>query len=102
VVNGTATIILGDNSFRVIVVMTGLAPNSTHPSHIHTGSSCTANGSVAYALQSVVADANGNASAISTVPVAYAVPATGWYVNVHEGPTLDGAGGTPIACTLLN
>ena len=101
IINGTVTIIPGDSSFTVVVDLAGMAPNTTHPSHIHTGSSCDANGPVEIALQPVVVDASGHGAATSTIPQAYVVPATGWYVNVHQGPDLVGANATPIACTVL-
>jgi hypothetical protein len=67
------------------VKLTGLAPGSIHVSHIHAGR-CSAPGGIAYALQSVVADSAGSATTTSTIPVGYAIPVSGWYVNVHHGP----------------
>jgi hypothetical protein len=72
----------------VSVWLMGLAPNSTHPAHIHLGV-CTSNGPIRYPLKNVVANAKGQA-AMSTVlaGVAGGIPAGGWYLNVHNGPTL--------------
>jgi Cu/Zn superoxide dismutase len=101
-VSGTVTATPGtDNTFTLVVTMAGLAPMSVHPSHIHAGASCDANGPVEIALQSVTADASGNATATTVVPQSYVVPATGWYVNVHQGPDLVGANAAPIACGVL-
>jgi hypothetical protein len=48
-----------------------------------------------YALQSVIADASGAATATSTIPAAYSIPASGWYVNVHHGPDFTQPGYAP-------
>jgi len=88
--NGTADISWdpATKAVTVKIVLAGLAPNSTHPSHIHTGS-CSNQGAVLHPLQNIVADATGNATATTTIPnVASGIPASGWYVNVHNGPGL--------------
>jgi hypothetical protein len=73
----------------VKITLTGLAPSSTHPSHIHTGS-CSNQGAVVYPLQNIVADATGNATVTTMVPnITNGIPASGWYVNVHNGPGLS-------------
>jgi Cu/Zn superoxide dismutase len=100
-ITGTITITQGTGSFTVVLDVTGLAANSVHPAHIHTGASCTANGGIAIALKDVMADATGHGTSTTDIPQAYVVPATGWYINVHQGPTLDGAGATPIACGVI-
>jgi hypothetical protein len=48
-----------------------------------------------YALVQVIADASGAATATTTVPSAYVVPASGWYVNVHHGPDFTDADYAP-------
>ncbi len=97
-VSGTGKITKGSGSFTVTVKLTGLAANSSHVSHIHKGS-CSAQGGIALALQSVVADASGSGTATTTLPQDYLVPATGWYVNVHAGPDLSSpANGKGISC----
>ena len=83
-VTGTGQIYKGAGSFTVSIQLHGLKPNSAHMSHVHVGS-CAKNGDIAYALLEVVADSSGNAIAKSTVTEYYSMPATGWYVNVHEG-----------------
>lgn len=88
--SGTADITWDPSTKAVTVkiVLAGLAPGSTHPSHIHTGS-CANQGAVLHPLQNIVADATGNATATTTIPnVASGIPASGWYVNVHNGPGL--------------
>jgi Cu/Zn superoxide dismutase len=104
VAHGTITVVAGAGSFTLEVKMSGLQPHSYHPAHIHAGASCESNGAIAIALQTVVAggSGNGNADVTTTIPQAYAVPSSGWYVNVHQGPDLTGAGATPIACAVLH
>jgi hypothetical protein len=64
----------------------GLAPNSTHAVHIHSGT-CRAQGDVAYPLPDLTTDAAGNATLSATVDnVNSPPPAHGWYLNVHLGP----------------
>jgi len=51
-------------------------------------------------LNNVVADAHGNGSSTTVLAdVDGGIPATGWYVNVHNGPMLTSAAqATAIAC----
>jgi hypothetical protein len=93
-VSGTGQIVKAAGSFTVTIKLTGLAPNSSHVSHVHAGR-CAQPGSIAYALQQVVADSSGAATATTTVPVDYLVPAPGWYVNVHHGPDFTDADYAP-------
>jgi len=95
---GTGQIVKGTGSFVVTIKLTGLAPNSSHVSHVHTGG-CAKPGGIAYALQEVIADSSGAATVTSTVMVDYSVPTGGWYVNVHHGPDLSvPANGPSISC----
>jgi CHRD domain len=86
-------------NLRVTISLVGLAANSTHPAHIHLGD-CDDNGPIVYPLNNVVADAAGDATVTTVIPeVEGGIPASSWYVNVHNGPGL----GTPdqfdpIAC----
>ncbi|MDB5056572.1 MAG: hypothetical protein JWO59_44 [Chloroflexi bacterium] len=84
----------------VRIAVSGLAPYSVHPAHIHAGNTCAANGPILYPLPDLTADAQGFASASAIIPVS-AIPAQGWYVNVHQGPTLTGDGATPISCGVV-
>lgn len=86
--------------------MTGLAPNSTHPAHIHSGS-CKNQGAVLYTIPPFTADGKGVVTVKSVlvdkngkpVKVPGGIPAKGWLINVHNGPDLKPAiQFTPIAC----
>src|SRR5882762_7932611 len=57
-----------DHKLTVKVYLSGLAPDSTHPEHIHAGT-CTSMpmGAVVYTLQPMVADAHGVATATSVI-----------------------------------
>jgi CHRD domain len=87
------------DTLTVKLSLTGLAPNSTHPSHIHAGS-CNAEGKIVYPLRNVVADVYGNGTATSTVPhVTTGIPAKGWSIEVHNGPGLAPADQSlPLVC----
>jgi hypothetical protein len=93
-VSGSGTIVKGTDSFTVTIKLTGFPPNSSHVSHVHLGR-CAQPGGIAYALVQVIADASGAATATTTVPSAYLVPASGWYVNVHHGPDFTEADYAP-------
>jgi len=96
----TLTFDAGSKTLTVEIKLSGLAPNSAHPNHIHSGS-CTNQGGVAYPLNAITADAHGNADTTTTVSNVKeaAIPASGWYVNVHNGPGLSSADQfEPIVC----
>jgi hypothetical protein len=84
-VSGTGQIVESAGSFTITLKLKGMVAGSSHVSHVHAGQ-CASPGGIAYALQSVVADAAGTATTVSTVPAGYAIPTSGWYVNVHHGP----------------
>jgi hypothetical protein len=97
-VTGVGQVYKGAGSFTVSIQLRGIKASTSHVSHVHIGS-CAKPGGVAYALLEVVADAQGNATATSTVAEYYSMPATGWYVNVHEGADLSEAEYLPsISC----
>jgi hypothetical protein len=74
------------HSLHVDLTATGLAANSAHAVHIHSGT-CTAQGPVVHALPDLKADASGKGTLNTTVGnLTQAPPASGWYVNVHMGP----------------
>ena len=83
-----------NQTLQVTLSLTGLAPNSTHPAHIHLGS-CeqSSMGQVVSPLMDVKADAQGNATVTTMINgVKKGIPAPapkGWFVNVHNGPTLS-------------
>jgi hypothetical protein len=97
-VAGTGTVVKVAGSFTVMIKLTGLTPNSSHISHVHNGA-CAKPGGIAYPLSQVIADSSGSATVLSIVPAAYAVPTSGWYVNVHHGPDFSApANGPSISC----
>ena len=83
----------------VIIAMSGLAPDSTHPAHIHLGN-CNSNGPIKYMLNDVKAGNVGDGTSTTTIHnVASGIPATGWYINIHNGPGVNAPDQfTPIAC----
>ncbi len=84
-------------STTIELIITGLAANSTHVSHVHSGS-CQQPGGILYALNQVVADGTGAADARTTIQAKYP-PATGhWYVVVHAGPDMQGSNATYLMC----
>jgi Cu/Zn superoxide dismutase len=101
--NGVANLTF-DASAKTLTVrigVVGLAPSSTHPAHIHLGSCASPNpGTIKYALQNVVANAKGQGFSMTVLHnITSPIPATGWYINVHNGPGLTPAAQyTPIAC----
>jgi hypothetical protein len=97
-VSGTADVVKSAGSFTLTVKLTGMPANSSHVAHIHAGK-CSAPGGVAYALQQVNADAAGAATMNTVVPTGYAVPAFGWYVNIHHGPDFSTPANAPsVSC----
>jgi len=97
-VTGTGQVYKGAGTFTVSIQLHGMKPHSEHVSHVHIGS-CAKPGNIAYALLTVVADAQGKGTATSVVAEYYSMPSTGWYVNVHEGENMDEAEYVPsISC----
>jgi hypothetical protein len=100
---GTADLTWNPDShlLTVTVSATGLAPNSTHPEHVH-GGTCASNpmGPILYTLNPLIADAHGDGVSVTNIKgVMNGIPASGWYVNVHNGPTLNtDLEARPIAC----
>jgi hypothetical protein len=80
--SGTVQMSNSGGKLQVIIILTGLAHKSVHAAHIHAGS-CTEQGGVLYELQPVVADASGKGVSRTTIAGVTAIPASGWYVNVH-------------------
>lgn len=88
------------DTLTVTITISGLAPNSTHPAHIHKGSCETSDDGVLYPLNAVVADNGGVSTSKTTIQqVEDGIPASGWFINVHNGPTLSpDIQKTPIGC----
>jgi len=97
-INGTATLTLDTktSNMTVTVKLAGLKPNSTHPNHIHSGT-VEKPGSVVYVLNNLVADGQGSATQTTVVKNVKDIPASGWIVNIHEGPGMTGTQGDQLA-----
>ncbi len=99
--SGTAQLSIAGGKLTVKVTLSGLAANSTHIAHIHTGT-CDAQGKVLYPLTSIVANSNGNGTSTTIVDHVSSLPANSWYVNVHQAATMNDLGTQtgfdPIAC----
>jgi len=75
-------------TLTVTVKLIGLAPNSTHPAHIHKGD-CNSDGATVFPLDPIKADATGVGTSETTITQdAKAIPESGWYINVHNGPDM--------------
>ncbi|SOD74997.1 copper/zinc superoxide dismutase (SODC) [Jatrophihabitans sp. GAS493] len=92
--NGNSTgMLAGSAAFRydpaaqtvtVTVNATGLTPGQ-HAAHIHSGS-CVDQGAPIYMLADLTADQNGNiVDQTRTITGVTSPPATGWYLNLHQG-----------------
>ena len=76
------------HALTVDITLLGLAPSSKHPAHIHTGS-CTKEGGDLYPLHDVLANEEGIGTSTSTINgVTEGIPASGWYINIHNGPAM--------------
>ena len=84
---GTATVAYNPQARTITVTLTasGLTPGA-HAAHIHVGS-CASQGPVQYMLMDFVANGQGQiVNQVRTVTgVTMPVPATGWYLNLHQG-----------------
>jgi len=99
--SGTVTVTASppgtSSSVTLELKIVGLGANSSHVSHIHLGT-CQARGGIAFALNQVVADGQGDADIKSTLPLTYP-PASGtWYVVVHAGPDMQGSNASYLLC----
>ena len=96
--SGTAHLSLKGHTLTVQVTLNGLAPRSEHMAHIHSGT-CAKQGSVVYPLTMLVADGSGKAVSNTTIQNVITIPASGWYVNIHDSNDLSTQTGfDPIAC----
>ncbi|GCE32132.1 hypothetical protein KDA_76160 [Dictyobacter alpinus] len=104
-VSGTANFSVDTTStLSVSVKVHGLEPGSHHAVHVHAGN-CNRQGKMLYPLIDLVADANGDANSSATFSGVDAIPASGWYVNVHFAKLITDQKGqiisqvfNPIAC----
>ena len=89
------------NTLIVVVALSGLAPDSTHPGAIHIGScNSRTQGPVVFGLNPVNADATGKGSSVTAFSnVLQGIPAHGWSIEVRNGPQLaDSLQRERIAC----
>lgn len=89
--HGTADLTWDPQStiLTVTIKLSGLQAETSHPAHIHSGE-CSTDGVTVYPLNNVIADAAGNGISTTTINnVTGGIPATGWHINVHSGPTLQ-------------
>lgn len=95
---GNAQLTIVNHALTVRLTLRGLAPNSMHAAHIHSGS-CAMQGPVVYALTMVKADATGTATVTTTINNVSSIPSSGWYIHVHNGTDLSTQTGySPLAC----
>ena len=95
---GTMTVTSsGTGSMTIQLNIKGLAPNSSHVSHIHRGS-CTQTGNIAFALNQVVADGNGDATTRTTLKATFPPTSGTLYVVVHAGPDMQGSNSSYLLC----
>jgi hypothetical protein len=90
---GTASLSWDHTSHMLTIqfMLTGLAPGSIHPVHLDQGSCSMKSGNhdkTLYPLVNISADLHGVASATSKVSVSTGIPASGWYIEAHNGPGL--------------
>jgi hypothetical protein len=78
------------------VHLSGLQPGSSYANHIHQGDCSPTEGKMLYPFNNVVTDAAGNGTATTIVNnITNGIPASGWHVTVHSGPT---AQDSPLLC----
>ncbi|WAH39503.1 CHRD domain-containing protein [Alicyclobacillus dauci] len=84
-VKGTATLSLNPKTHQLTVIVTasGLAPNSVHPEHIHSGTT-TKTGPIVYALGDLTANKSGDATATTVIKGVKSIPTSGWVINIHQ------------------
>jgi hypothetical protein len=79
-----------DQTLRVGIIMSGLAPNSTHPARVYAASCTQTNlGQILYQLKPVIVDATGLGTSQTTIlGVQGGIPSNQWAINVHNGPNM--------------
>jgi len=90
---------IGVGKLQVQIQVSGLTPNSVHPEHIH-GGTCADGGPIILPLNNLTAGPDGNATSTTIIdgPPWFTIPGRGWFINVHQGPTLSDGEATPITC----
>jgi hypothetical protein len=90
-VTGDAQVIYNatNATLSVSIRARGFLPGTAHAVHIHAGS-CQNQGAVLYMLPDLTADANGEIDTRMTLDgAAAALPASGWYLNIHQGSSAE-------------
>jgi hypothetical protein len=107
---------LSAHTLQVQYSFIGLAPNSSHPMQLNAGN-CISYGPILYPIDTVTADATGNAGKTVTISnVTTSQPSSGWFIDLHNGsgtstydtlalacanvPTLLGPSGQPATGTV--
>jgi len=74
-------------ALTVTVSLSGLQPGSSYANHIHAGD-CSTEGKLLYPFDNVVTDGTGTGTTTTTINnIANGIPASGWDVMIHNGPT---------------
>ncbi len=94
---GTIELTHPQKPFMLEVKVHGLAADSEHVSHIHSGS-CQQPGGIIFGLNRVVADANGIADTRTQVNASYPPSSGHWYVVVHAGADMQGPNANYLMC----
>lgn len=94
---GTITVTARADAMTVQLDIKGLISNSSHISHIHIGT-CAQRGSVAFALNQVIADGQGTSIVRTTLKAAYPPRSGHWYVVVHSGIDMQGTNAKYLLC----
>ena len=100
---GTATIDWNpaNQNLTVKISLVGLAPSSTHPAQIYSGS-CAKQGAAVYTLNNVQANAGGVGSSTTVIKNVKTIPTGGLNIIVHNGPGIAAADELlPIVCSDL-
>jgi hypothetical protein len=95
--SGTITLTAGPKTTSIEFKISGLQASSSHVSHIHLGS-CAGRGGIAFALNQVVADGQGNADTKTTLNITYPPTSGKWYAVVHSGPDMQGTNSKYLLC----
>lgn len=84
--SGQAMVEVTGSGSSIMLMVSGLEPNSRHAAHIHNGA-CS--GGISYPLEVVVADDSG--AGTSTTALSAAPDAT-WWIQVHRAESPPGPG----------